>query len=136
MTMPAGEYYIGDLCYVMHDEWNEVCDYICDFADSGKTTEGEFTLKDGRRFAVYDTAYGDGVYYDQYGNDYGVDAGVIGCILTSDISESDKKNIPDGHVHLFEKEFPTYTDHGKLYFGDVVVDTDPEYEEDDEADYE
>jgi hypothetical protein len=25
MTMPAGRYYIGDLCYVMHDEWDEAC---------------------------------------------------------------------------------------------------------------
>jgi hypothetical protein len=134
MTMPAGEYYIGDLCYVMHDEWDEVCGFICDH-ERGSAIEGEFTLKDGRRFAVYNTAYGDGVYYDQHDNDYGVDAGVIGCIRTADISESDKENIPDGHVHLFEKEFPTYTDGGKLYFGDVVIDTDPDYEEeyDDEA---
>ena len=22
---PAGKYYVGDLCYVMHDEWDEVC---------------------------------------------------------------------------------------------------------------
>ena len=26
MTMPAGKYYIGDLCYVMSDkEWEEFC---------------------------------------------------------------------------------------------------------------
>lgn len=127
--MPAGQYYIGDLCYVMHKEWDEVCEYICDWTDSGKVTEGEFTLKDGRRFAVYNTAYGDGCYDDQYGNSYGVDAGVIGCILTSDISPEDKDNVSDGQVHLFGKEFATYTDEGKLYFGHIMIDTDPVYEE-------
>ena len=32
-TFPAGEYYIGDLCYVMHAEWGEVCDLM--FAAAG-----------------------------------------------------------------------------------------------------
>ena len=32
-TFPAGEYYIGDLCYVMHAEWGEVCNLM--FAAAG-----------------------------------------------------------------------------------------------------
>lgn len=43
MTMPAGRYYIGDLCYVMHDEWDEFCDHL-DYP-------GERKLKDGRKYA-------------------------------------------------------------------------------------
>lgn len=27
-TMPAGRYYVGDLCYVMDDVWDEVCDLM------------------------------------------------------------------------------------------------------------
>lgn len=137
MTMPAGEYYIGDLCYVMHEEWDEVCDHICDWTNSGKETDGEFTLKDGRRFAVYGTFYGDGCYDDQYSNLYDVDSGTIGCILTSDISPADKVNITSGNVHMFEKEFQTSSYEGKLFFGEVVIDTNPDYEEEDEEeDYE
>ena len=33
MTMKAGNYYIGDLCYVLHDEWNEVCELIFNTPD-------------------------------------------------------------------------------------------------------
>ena len=57
MTMPAGQYYIGDLCYVMHDEWDEVCHLLFGSSQTGRIKEGEFVLKDGRRFACYSTAY-------------------------------------------------------------------------------
>ena len=67
MTMPAGRYYIGDLCYVMHDEWDEACTLFFPTNQSGRGIEGEFTLKDGRRFASFTTAYGDGEYYNNQG---------------------------------------------------------------------
>ena len=83
MTMPAGKYYVGDLCYVMdNDEWRQVCARTI---QGEKIADGEFELPDGRRFAIYSTAYGDGGYYDQYGHTYSVDAGSIGCILMSDM---------------------------------------------------
>ena len=44
MSMPAGEYYIGDLCYVMTDEeWNEFCSITI---DGMKCIDGEFQMKD------------------------------------------------------------------------------------------
>ena len=67
-TMPAGRYYVGDLCYVMHDVWDEVCDLV--FPYDGRGVYGKFKLKDGREFAVYSTAYGDGTYYDGMGRKY------------------------------------------------------------------
>ena len=80
--MPAGEYYIGDLCYVMtSEEWLEVCDLTI---QDSRLIEGEFQLKDGRKFAMYSTAYGDGTYYDHYGFSYSVDSGSIGCIRMED----------------------------------------------------
>jgi hypothetical protein len=80
--MKAGTYYVGDLCYVLHDEWDEVCELII---KDNVCLDGEFTLRDGRRFAIYGTAYGDGNYFDQNGKSYDVDAGSIGCILMNDI---------------------------------------------------
>jgi hypothetical protein len=59
--MPAGEYYIGDLCYTLSAEWNECCELFFP-GGSNQSKEGEFTLKDGRRFVSYDTMYGDGTY--------------------------------------------------------------------------
>ena len=44
--MPAGKYYIGDLCYVMtDDEWREICAIII---KGNQCLDGEFELPDGR----------------------------------------------------------------------------------------
>lgn len=81
--MPAGEYYVGDLCYVMsEEEWDEFCSITI---QGNRCLDGEFTMSDGRRFATYGTAWGDGSYFDQHRNEYAVDAGLIGCILIKDI---------------------------------------------------
>lgn len=131
-TMPAGRYYVGDLCYVMHDVWDEVCDLM--FRNACLRGEyGKFKLKDGREFAVYSTAYGDGLYYDGSGREYSVDAGVIGCILESDIRDPHPSvAIEGGNVIDFAKDFDTSEDRGVIRFGDVYIDTDSdeEYEED------
>jgi hypothetical protein len=127
--MPAGKYYIGDLCYVMDTkEWREICDIII---RGNKCLDGEFELPDGRRFAIYSTAHGDGEYYDQYGHTYSVDAGSIGCILMSDIRTHKYDNILDlGAVQEFAEPFETSENEGQLQFGHVLIETDPEYDED------
>ena len=138
--MNPGEYYIGDLCYVMHDKWEEFCDITI---NGDNVVDGEFTLKDGTRFATFTTKWGDGCYMDQEGREYSVDAGLIGCILVSDISAEEKKNIRDGHVVTFDYPFAPYkTESGVIRFLDVAIDTDPadddyeddyDYEEDEHA---
>lgn len=133
MSMPAGEYYIGDLCYVMTDEeWNEFCSITI---DGMKCIDGEFSLKDGRRFATYGTAYGDGVYHDQYGHSYAVDAGLIGCILTKDIKAEKYENLLDlGAVMTFDSSFVTSGGRGEkdwegvIQFGHVMIETSPSEE--------
>ena len=131
MTMPAGRYYVGDLCYVMSDkEWEEFCSLTI---KDNKCFDGEFNMPDGRRFATYGTAWGDGVYYDQYGHSYAVDAGLIGCILESDIKE-DIKNILDLGA-LIDMNTPFVTSgfrgekdwDGVIQFGTVMIETDPDY---------
>ena len=84
--MKEGEYYIGDLCYVLHDAWDEVCDLL--FPDDDGYREGEFTLKDGRQFAIYNTQWGDGEYSTNGNGSCLVDSGTIGCILKSDIRDN------------------------------------------------
>ena len=52
------------------------------------------------------TAYGDGLYPDSDGNDYGVDSGSIGIVKLSSIDQTNKQNsIWDGHIHVFESDF-------------------------------
>lgn len=67
-------FYIGDICYVLsrsvyHDIWGNQNSY----------QEGKIQVDD-KAFAVDRTAYGDGIYADNNGREYSVDAGVIGCV--------------------------------------------------------
>ena len=129
--MPAGRYYVGDLCYVMHPQWEE----FCDITISGPSVEdGEFELKNGVRFATLCTLYGDGTYEDQFGNSYPVDAGLIGCIRVEDISD-ETADLTLGNVVDFEEEFEVSSDNGILYLGHIVINTGDEeddYFDDDE----
>jgi hypothetical protein len=136
MTMPAGKYYVGDLCYVMHECWDEVCGLFFKGRTDHGCNEGEFVLKDGRRFVSINTKYGDGGYYDQYGNEYGVDAGLIGCILIDDINfNADGNGTQGGNVVNFERSFDSAGGRnqgrdwdGNIRIGHLVIDTDPVYE--------
>jgi hypothetical protein len=122
--LPAGKYYVGDLCYVMHEEWDEVCGLFFKGRTDHGCNQGEFMLKDGRRFACYNTRWGDGSYFDEARNRYPVDAGCIGCILVSDISPSDNNDVKNGAVHDMERDFNSSTEEGVLTFGHVVINTD------------
>ena len=128
--MPAGKYYIGDLCYVMADEeWREICNIII---KGEKIVDGEFELPDGRRFAIYSTAWGDGEYHDQYGHTYSVDAGSIGCVRLDDIKYVDNFDqfLDLGAILDFSEPFVTGSQGGQLQFGHVLIETDPAYDED------
>ena len=128
--MIKGEYYVGDLCYVLHDEWDEVCSLLFAGRDDHGCNQGEFNLKDGRRFAIYTTKYGDGNYFDQNGKSYDVDAGSIGCILMQDIDLGHPDNfIAGGQQVTFDQDFYTGEQDGKIMIGFISIDTDPVYDE-------
>ena len=132
MTMPAGKYYVGDLCYVMHDEWDEFCDLTI---RDHRCLEGEFTLADGRRFATLSTAYGDGTYGSNIGTQHSVDAGLIGCIRVEDIRdrEYDQATLERlGAFVDFPEPFEVSTDAGLLKFGHVQIETAGGYDWDEE----
>lgn len=130
--MPAGTYYIGDLCYVMNDdEWDEFCSLTI---SGNKCIHGEFTFKDGRRFATYGTKWGDGVYYDTKKlYEFSVDAGLIGCIRVEDIKASKYGDIESlGALVTFEYDFITREEEGEITFGRVTINTDAEWEDQEE----
>lgn len=121
-TFPAGEYYIGDLCYVMQDEWPEVCERI--IADTKGDKQRLLELSDGRKIFVGATAYGDGAYPDNNGNLYAVDAGIVGIISRCDIHDSSDNTPELGNTFEFETEFTaSYDEKGVFSFGDIVIDT-------------
>jgi hypothetical protein len=103
MTNNTVKYYVGDLCYVMHDEWNEVCNTVGFDNEDG----AEYELEDGRKFFFYSTAWGDGQYNDTDGNLYCVDSGSLGAIKVDDIRDPELARILDdglGHIHEFPAE--------------------------------
>lgn len=133
MTMPAGRYYIGDLCYIMHDEWDECCNLFFPPGDNvGRGHEGEFVLRDGRRFASFNTAWGDGTYRSSINTLHSVDSGSIGCIRVEDIRDdtySAERIAELGAIVDFAEPFQVSEDQGLLKFGHVLIETAPEEEE-------
>ena len=131
MTMPAGRYYIGDLCYVMHPEWDEACAMFFPPGAPGRGVEGEFTLKDGRSFASFGTAWGDGTYNSNIGTEHMVDSGSIGCIRIEDIRDDQYDDFEElGAIVEFDQPFEVKkTGQGLLRFGHVEIDTDADYDE-------
>jgi len=131
--MPPGRYWIGDLCYVLGDKWEEVCDLMISGDD---IIDGEvFRMDDGTIFTVLSTEYGDGTYTDQYGNEYPVDAGLIGAVKTEDITDP-KAHLDYGKVVTFNNEWDFYRENGVLTFGDIEINTgDEEEDEEDEDDF-
>lgn len=137
MTMPAGRYFIGDLCYCLHDAWAECCDLFFPYVPGQPQTqvEGEFTLADGRRFASFGTAYGDGTYCSNINTSHSVDSGSIGCIRVEDIQDKTydlERLMQLGAIVDFEQPFEVEADYGLLKFGHVLIETaadEEEYEE-------
>lgn len=141
VRVPAGTYYVGDPCYAFtHEQWdellarNDVLDrpvgYI--LTTIGAEPPGTPTAV---HVVCFGTAYGDGCYEDQYGNEYGVDAGLLG-VVPAWFVEANGEDAADtgGHIFTFTADFTvTYRD-GKVCFGDeasgVLIDTDPQGDDD------
>jgi hypothetical protein len=127
--MKSGQYYIGDLCYVLDDRWDEFCSLTI---VGDRVLDGEFNLADGTRFATFTTRWGDGCYADQQGREYGVDAGLIGCVAVEDIAATELANIKNGHIVEFVQPFSTWSAGGEIRFGNILIDTDPAEAEEEE----
>jgi len=132
--MTKGEYWVGDLCYVLDNDWDEVCNLLFSKKNDPNQTmnKGEFQLQNGVKFAIYGTAWGDGVYLDQNGKCYSVDAGVIGCVKVSDLHKIGESVASGGHVHTFDNDFDTGYDSGTIFFGDLKIETDPPQNDDED----
>lgn len=135
--MPAGKYWVGDLCYVMHDVWEEFCEKAFPASDPAGI-QGEMVMDDGRKVWFHSTAWGDGSFRDQAYKEYLVDAGLIGCILVDDVKIGvDSNDFGGGHIVEFPKDFEcTYhKDGGEICFGTLIIVTDPQEDYDDEDEY-
>lgn len=139
-SLKSGKYYVGDPCYIFDASWDKaISDTSC--------FESEVCELFGKQVYCGGTAYGDGLYTDNFGREYAVDAGLIG-ILPIEMIEIDKhvtlEEIEKSdimHVVDFDKDFKVWIEDGIFHFGDIVIDTkeddeEEEIEDDDESDEE
>ena len=136
MRFDAGTYYVGDLCYVLGDRWDEFLELTIKTSSEGvECIDGGFVMKDGTRFWTHGTMYGDGSYRDTEGRRYAVDAGLIGVVS---IDQIDKKPswLEGGQVIKFDRGFEPYYKEGRFNFGYLTIDTsgsaEPMYDEDED----
>lgn len=74
-------FYVGDVCHVLSDEaYQDFRGSKYKFADGLLTVNPIMHLAFAVAATAYGTAYGDGVYYDNEGNEYPVSAGNIGLV--------------------------------------------------------
>jgi hypothetical protein len=137
--LPAGTYYVGDLCYVVRDDdWGDFCEGM--YPEDGSERRGIFETAEGVNYANFGTKYGDGCYGDYQLRQYAVDSGTIGCIPVCALKEFDAEEIEHlGNVVEFPTAFEVGYDSesGTITFGHVDIITGDEYdydyeEEDDE----
>ena len=124
ITLPAGEYYIGDLCYLFkeHDDWLEFIDKYL------KGTEDPYNQEyKSEKYFSHNTEYGDGIYFDQFGNEYPVDSGSIGALPKELATKTD-----DGCLlKTFDDDFECSFEDGTFYFGEIEIETGDSIDEDD-----
>ena len=120
VTLPAGEYWVGDPCYAFsdHQVWMALLESAgIDHSPMPRIMEAN---AEGRSFVASGTAFGDGTFYDQDGNEYGVDAGLIG------VTPAVEGKTPSGLRQVtFTQPFSVEYDEGKITLGPIVIDTDP-----------
>ncbi len=109
-TLPAGKYWIGDICYCLPED---IYDNI--FGGVGGYDGGFYTHKDGGFFMVDSTAYGDGCYEGSDGFGYGVDAGIIG-IVSENLIDMTNGALYGGKIHTFDKPVTCKFKGGKFTF--------------------
>jgi hypothetical protein len=126
--LPAGKYYIGDPCYVFNDEtWDTLIEKHWD-----SMRHGEIFELNGQQLWMHSTKFGDGVYDDQNGTEYGVDAGLLGIVPIALIE--DPAGEENGTVLEFQRSVVVSYDNGTFYIGNITIktgDDDLDFEDDD-----
>jgi hypothetical protein len=142
VEVPAGWYFVGDPGYfIPTDAWMG----WLDAADSAIPSRDHVLAAnvDGLLAVGVSTAHGDGVYRDQEGREYGVDAGLIGVVpeavaeaATDSTYASFKANGKDadalglGRVIEFECPFTARYEDGVVVLGSLRIDTTDDADED------
>jgi hypothetical protein len=134
--LKAGKYYVGDPCYaVAWENWGKLLDTTGCMGidlneDATNWNDGLFEYKGAQCFCG-GTKYGDGLYHDSEGREYGVDAGLIGIIP---LSVCDGNSMHGGNIISFEYDFEVWAENGVFNFDEILINTcdDAEIDEEEE----
>jgi hypothetical protein len=154
--LPAGTYYITDPCYLIdNDKWSDFLDKVMYPNGAYKRDNNdEYVINNymGVTACIFNTAYGDGSYQlkinssdnifssiNNYNNkEIGVDSGLIGLIRVSDYWKEDLYLFKNGMMQItFKNDIECYISDGVMHFGDIIIDTkcdDEDNEEDNDFD--
>ena len=117
----AGEYWVGDPCYVLSDDiydniWGKKYNYRDGLIDCGN----------GLSFDVHRTAWGDGCYEGSNGFYYGVDSGTLAVIPKELVAKKDGEQFGTYHKSTNgEIEYENGVFHIEFDNEILEIDTDP-----------
>ncbi len=131
VLVPAGYYFLGDPSLFIRDEkiWDEILKQTKNFMDTP-------VYQSERGIVVaFNTSDGIGDYKDNYDVDYRVESGLIGLVSFRFKIEEDKFDLLDklkgkGRAWEFDKSFFAKRREDMLVFGNVIIDTGVQYDED------
>lgn len=133
---PAGRYYVGDLCYLLDkgEDYGALKSiyhhYVCGFIyDKDYRRKKRLVECEDISFLAYFgmMAHGDGVFSDNYGRSYSVDAGLIGIVELNDSDlEASARAVEargGGQVIDFGEAFEVSSKRGVFNFGNIEINT-------------
>jgi len=122
---PAGEYYIGDPCYLIPDEdWDGVLEATNFFGvgdgDAIDFDDGLYHWNGRTCFTAF-TKHGDGCYGNKCGSvKVGVDSGTIGIIPLERKDLIEALFLPYTVIRRFGKKFEVWEEDGVFHFGNKI----------------
>ena len=129
MKLKKGIYYIGDPCYIFNKSWDDLLE-----SNDYFNKEGVINIFNNE-CVISNTDYGDGIYFDNSGRKYAVDSGLIG-ILPIELIDKDKvvtfdevENSIYMHMYAYAEDFEVDVFEGVFYFGNVIIDTNMDEDE-------
>lgn len=140
--LPAGRYFLGDPYYTAgkdDDSWQKWVE-AADLSSGGFTEPIAGASYNGYPIIASSTAYGDGTYFGSNGEEYSVDAGLIGVVpeaVIEGLGIRQEELGPYGSWvevdHAATLEFDADT--GTISFGPVAIQTGDIEEEDEEENF-
>jgi hypothetical protein len=121
--LPAGDYFVGDPCYLIPDgsyeEWVESAQaamvdedlYVADVA--------------GHQVAACGIVW-DSDFTDAEGREYGEDSGLIGAVPVGIAVQDDPDIVGLVHRVTFPTDFEVYVSEGALHIGHVTINVYPD----------